>query len=155
MSLLEFYGEQHNSGERGSIEISDGHITFRSKPLILIRAIVVIVLVSVVWWLAWPYLPLEGFQRGLLLVGASLIYASLGYLIRPEPNFENMGWLGGLMDHPFRYSDDINRTLLLVRILLDPGRFVAVSLVDLPLLFASDEETSTDPTMETQDNADW
>jgi hypothetical protein len=135
MSLLELYGEQFDPGDKGTVEISDGHITFRSKPLILFRAIVVIVLVSAAWWLAWPYLPLEGFQRGVLLVGVTLIYVSLGYLVRPEPNFENMGWLGGVVDNPVRYSDDINRTLLTVRILLDPGRFVAVSLVDLPLLF--------------------
>jgi hypothetical protein len=132
---MELFGEQYDPGQKGTVTISDGHITFRSKPLILIRAVVVIVLVSAVWWLSWPHLPLEGLQRGALMVGVTLIYVSLSYLIRPEPAFENMGWLGGLMDNPVRYSDDINRSLLTLRILLDPGRFVAVSLVDLPLLF--------------------
>jgi hypothetical protein len=43
---------------------------------------------------------------------------------------ENLGLLGGAFDHPFRYWDDLNRQLLLLLILLWPGRFIAESIVD-------------------------
>ena len=47
---------------------------------------------------------------------------------------DNIGWLGGLMDHPFRYSDDINRGLLGLKLILMPGRLIAESVVDMAIL---------------------
>jgi hypothetical protein len=44
---------------------------------------------------------------------------------------DNLGWLGGLMDDPLHYSDDISRFLLFLLIVLWPGRFLASALVDL------------------------
>jgi hypothetical protein len=70
-----------------------------------------------------------------LLIGGTLIYAAVGYLVRPEPNFDNTGIAGGLIDHPGRYSDDINRELIGANVLLGPGRFIAESLVDFVLLW--------------------
>ncbi len=45
-----------------------------------------------------------------------------------------LGWLGGLMDHPFRYSDDINRFPIFLMIRLWPGRLIAESMIDTFLL---------------------
>jgi len=61
---------------------------------------------------------------------ATLIYLAIAYHVHPQPDMENIGWLGGLLDHPFRYSDDINRFLVFLVILLWPGRFIAESFVD-------------------------
>lgn len=44
-------------------------------------------------------------------------------------------WLGGLIDHPFRYSDDINRLLIFLSLLLLPGRMVAMGLIDFARAF--------------------
>jgi hypothetical protein len=35
-----------------------------------------------------------------------------------------VGWLGGLLNHPFRISDDVNRWLVIFFILLLPGKLV-------------------------------
>lgn len=32
-----------------------------------------------------------------------------------EPDYNNIGWLGGLIDHPFRFSNDINRNLIFIK----------------------------------------
>ena len=59
------------------------------------------------------------------------IYLALGYVFRPRPNFENLGWFGGLMDNPFRVSDGYNRFLVLLLVLFSPARFLSTSIVDL------------------------
>ncbi|WP_266213722.1 hypothetical protein [Paraliomyxa miuraensis] len=63
--------------------------------------------------------------------GILLAYLLVAYFIRPRPDFDNIGWLGGLIDNPFRYSDDINRFLMFLMVVLLPGRFVSDSLVEL------------------------
>ena len=71
-----------------------------------------------------------------IAAGLTLLYLVIAYLVHPQPDTSNIGWLGGLMDHPFRYSDDINRFLIFLVIALWPGRFVSESLVDVVLLLA-------------------
>jgi hypothetical protein len=66
------------------------------------------------------------------------IYLCLGYVFRPKPNLENLGWFGGLMDNPFRLSDGYNRFLVWLFVLFLPGRFVSTSIVDLFLPTAPD-----------------
>ena len=70
------------------------------------------------------------------------IYLGLGYMFRPKPDFENLGWFGGLMDNPFRFSDGLNRFLLSLLVLLLPARFVSTSLADM-LLPTSPDRPST------------
>jgi hypothetical protein len=81
----------------------------------------------------WVYSLWTGASSGPVL-GAGLFFTGLyllaAYLIHPKPDTSNVGWLGGFIDHPFRYSDDINRALVFLLILLWPGRLVANGLVD-------------------------
>jgi|GEM_PF-1345375 len=46
----------------------------------------------------------------------------------PEVNRHDMGWFGGLVDNPFSYSDDANRTKLLILLLMVPGKIILVTL---------------------------
>lgn len=64
-------------------------------------------------------------------VGLSAAYLVAAYLLRPSPDYSNIGFLGGLIDHPFRYSDDINRFLMFLLAFLWPGRFVATAIMDI------------------------
>jgi len=70
-------------------------------------------------------------------IGLGLAYLVLGYVVRPQANTNNLGlWFGRwgtLHNHPFRLSDDVNRLLLAMAVLLWPGRFIAESLVDAVL----------------------
>jgi len=56
-----------------------------------------------------------------------------------------------LIDHPWRYSDDINRTLLTAQCFLGPGRFIAESLLDVRELFKERQEAGVrDERLETR-----
>jgi hypothetical protein len=75
--------------------------------------------------------------------GALAIYLLIAYFVDLEPDYENLGYslmrdrsgrlpiLGWLrIDDPFQWSDGVAREFLFYRILLSPGRFVAVALTD-------------------------
>ncbi len=66
-----------------------------------------------------------------MLLGIVIIYLCAGFALHPEPDDDDLGWWGGLVDNPFRYSDNANRLLLLLYLALLPARFVAEALVDL------------------------
>jgi hypothetical protein len=42
--------------------------------------------------------------------------------------------LGGVIDDPFRYSDDINRFLLFLKVFLFRGEFLSESIIDVTRL---------------------
>jgi hypothetical protein len=58
-----------------------------------------------------------------------IVYLFVAYWLDVEPDMENIGFFHGLVNHPFRMSDNINRTMAFVKVALMPGRFVARSLV--------------------------
>jgi len=65
-----------------------------------------------------------GIPHGLGATLACLAYVVVGTLLRPEPDLSNVGLLGGLIDHPFRLSDDVNRFLIFLLVFLWPGRVI-------------------------------
>ena len=58
----------------------------------------------------------------LLLWGG--IYLALCLFVHPRPKHNNLGWAGGLIDNPFRWSDDVNRFLLFFDAFLIPGKLM-------------------------------
>ena len=76
----------------------------------------------------------RGGDQGEHIVAFALIagiYLALGYSVHPEPDMSNLGWLGGLVNDPIYYTDNVNRQLLALLLVLFPGRFLAESLVDM------------------------
>ena len=51
-------------------------------------------------------------------------------LVSPQPDGDNLGMAGGLVDDPMRVSDDVNRELLFLAVLVAPGRWVAGALIE-------------------------
>ncbi|NQT36631.1 MAG: hypothetical protein HQ581_04030 [Planctomycetes bacterium] len=143
MSFLEFWGERVSPGKIGSVTTPEGHEACRYKPLVLIKFLFVVIGLPVAWCLVVPRVPLPLWQAIAAVVGGTLIYVALCYLIDFEPEMDNLGWLGGAMDNPVRYSDDVNRWLLGLKCLLGPGRFVAESVLDIRIFFQGrPQETS-------------
>jgi len=129
MSLLEWLGESYNPGSIGGIEIG-GRPRERSRFAVVACFVVAAALLT-----GWAYVVLfvwqvRSWEWLAINAGATLVYLLVGYFIHPAPDTENLGMLGGLFDHPFRYSDDLNRHLLFLLIILWPGRFIAESIVD-------------------------
>jgi hypothetical protein len=61
----------------------------------------------------------------------TVVYLVAAYVFSPQPEVSNLGFFGGLIDHPFRFTDDVNRVLLFLMAFLWPGRLIAAGLVDL------------------------
>ncbi len=95
------------------------------------RFLIAAALVAVVYGLLFTYLLEPTGKAVAWAVGIGVAYCLAAYFVRPEADTSNLGWAGGLIDHPFRFSDDINRLLLFLTIILWPGRFVAESLIDV------------------------
>ena len=55
----------------------------------------------------------------------------VAYFVNPKPDPSNVGWAGGLIDHPFRWSDDQNRMLLALNVVLLPGRLAVAGVRDV------------------------
>ncbi len=131
MRVLEYLGESLDPRPMGSVGLGDDD-TSRGAPSltsVLVRAVAAAALVGGLLYFLRVHLGWGGETR--VWVGASVTYVGLGYLLRPRPDTSNMGWLGGLVDDPFHYSDDVNRFLLFLAVVLYPGRFVGQALVDL------------------------
>jgi len=140
MSFLEWWGESVDPGSRGTVELGGAHAPCQSRTLILLRFWFVVLLLPVAWGVAVCSIPWPPLEAAAVVVGGTFIYVALAYLIQPEPSWDNMGVCGGLIDHPGRWSDDWNRFLVQLAIVLGPGRFIAESLLDARVLFAAAEE---------------
>ena len=131
MSLFEWLWEGANPGPIGGVEVGGQDRSDRSRAMVIVSF-----LFAAGGLAGWAYLVLAVFEvrsvAGLAGIGsATLAYLVLGYFVHPRADMSNVGWAGGLMDNPFRYSDDLNRLLLTVMIVLLPGRFIAEAMVDM------------------------
>ena len=140
MSLFEWFGEAYNPGSIGGVDFSYNYKEGKkqSNGIVLIKFFFSLVVVGIGYLLIFTKLcPLSmaNFFKTNLLV---CIYLAIALLIQPKPDYSNIGLLGGIFDHPFRYSDDINRFLLFVVILLYPGKFIVKSIVRGIFLFRGD-----------------
>lgn len=131
MSLFEWLGESFNPGPIGSVDAGPTDRRDRTRAMVIVSFLLAAAALG-----GWGYLILVVFEvrstEGLVGCGlGTFVYLLLGYFLHPKPDTSNLGWLGGMMDHPFRYSDDINRFLLTLMILLLPGRFVSEAVVDM------------------------
>ncbi|KKK72810.1 hypothetical protein LCGC14_2900150 [marine sediment metagenome] len=140
MRYTEYWGERVNPGNVGKIAVGEEHEPCQCKPLVFVRFLFVIIALPVAWVLAIPYVPLPMWQAAIVVIGGTLIYVAMSYLVDPQPDLENIGHLGGLVDNKTRYSDDLNRLLQQAQYVLGPGRFVAESLFDIKCFFVHEEK---------------
>lgn len=123
MSLFELLGEKKNPGSIGGFEKSSRVKIDLNLSTLLLKTI------PLVGALTWIYITVSDRTFNLKLLAIMImilfLYGLAGYWINPKPDYNNIGWLGGLIDHPFRFSDDINRHLIFMKIFLLPGRALA------------------------------
>jgi hypothetical protein len=130
MSLFEIIGESLDPGPIGGIDTGPPPREPRSRTAVLLRGVVALAIVTTVFLGTAVVGPLASGRPG-MAGGVIGVYLLLGYFVRPRPDYENMGWLGGILDNPFRYSDDINQMLWVLRLVLWPGRWASTAIVDL------------------------
>ncbi|MCO4747051.1 MAG: hypothetical protein KC912_19805 [Proteobacteria bacterium] len=130
MGLFEFIGEQFSPGPTRGSELPD--VPRHGSTLsVLVRVAVASALVvgalAAVWWVPET----SDLDMVSYAAIALFLYVVVSTFLRPRPSLDNLGWAGGLIDNPLRYSDDINRTKLLIAVLMSPGRFIGLSFFDL------------------------
>ncbi len=152
MSFLEFWGERVDPGNVGTVAVGQEHEACQCRPLVWARFVFVLIGLPVFWFFAVPYVPLPLWQAWAAVVGGTLIYVALGYLIDPQPSMDNIGVAGGMFDHEWRYSDNLNRALLGAKVFLGPGRFVAESLSDMLAVSKTAESQTGGPLSEEEFN---
>jgi hypothetical protein len=137
-SLTEFQGQSKLLHKSGGVEIhTDFYRQRRPVWLVLLKLLGVLGMVAV-WFaialpslLEWEY-PL--WQAIAIATGVMVVYTAIAFFFRPEPNTDNMGGGGGLMNDPFQSSDNVNRFLWRLSCCLGPGRFTFETMLDLGVL---------------------
>ena len=72
---------------------------------------------------------------GVVWIIEAVYLVSAHYLIL-EPDMDNLGWSGGLMNDPFQFADNQNRIILFVKIILLPGRIINACFKDFTYLIS-------------------
>lgn len=125
MSLFEWLGESRAPGPTGDVEFSAPSPSTAHTHVIVLRGLLGALMLAGALYAVW-----HATDRALSVV-VLLVYLGVAYLAVPRPDVSNVGWFGGLVDHPFRWSDDWNRGLVFFRLLLWPGRFTVGALRDV------------------------
>jgi hypothetical protein len=127
--LLEWFGEMHDPGSRGSLAFSAPKVRWRPGIVVFLHTLLAYIGFGVLVWsivyFAWGDWGWLTFWSCLLL-----LYLLAAHYLIPDADFDNLGWFGGLFDNPFRWSDDWNRLLVFLWIMLCPGRFMTVGMRD-------------------------
>ncbi|MDF2907769.1 MAG: hypothetical protein K0R34_3090 [Herbinix sp.] len=127
MGLLEYLFERKNPGTVGEIQKNQPPLETRSVAWVVLKLIISIVIICGLFYIT----VLQDFSFGRLLIYILTLtgYSIICYRYVPRPDTSNMGLFGGIIDNPFRYTDDLNRFLMFLSILLYPGRFISTTLV--------------------------
>ena len=119
MGLFEWLGESFNPGPTGNIQRHE-NASWQPKSKFTTWLFTLLGL-GIFGFLAWCILQSDAIWQWTL---ALLIYLIIAWVASPRPDYRNMGWAGGLLDNPFRISDDYNRMLSLLALLLVPGKLI-------------------------------
>ncbi|WP_020607015.1 hypothetical protein [Spirosoma spitsbergense] len=82
----------------------------------------------------WHSVPIS---QSIVKLAGLCFYVGSSHRLTAKPDYSNMGWFSGLVDNPFRSSDNVNRWLVYLQVFLLPGKLMAYSLVMGWFLFQS------------------
>jgi hypothetical protein len=152
--MFEYLGEQIDPKNIGTFEFNTEHeAPKRPLWLVLLKLFGLLAMLPIGYVLVIPLLPLPAWQSISVASGILLIYIGLAFFVRPEPDTDNLGWAGGLVDDPFHYSDDANRWLLLLHCALGPGRFASEAILDACALLGVTKTVDKEAVIEEADRA--
>ncbi|PCJ58161.1 MAG: hypothetical protein COA79_14170 [Planctomycetota bacterium] len=120
MSFVKWLYAERNSQQKGS----------KTNIEVVLQFIFVAMFLGFIFIIINKYTDVSLGTLGLILVGL-FVYCLAGYFIKPKPDTSDMGYAGGLIDNPFSFSDDVNRGLLTLKIILIPGVFFAITFIQM------------------------
>ena len=116
-------------GPLGEVDVGERKRGARSRDGVILRFAIAAALV--VLWAVFVILRLRSGNAILMGAAGTIVYLFAAYFMHPEADETNLGWFGGMMNNPFRFSDNINRFLLFLKVFLLPGRFISEAFVDM------------------------
>lgn len=129
MGIFEIIGELINPGPVGKVDLSDNDYNIRQK-LIPIRFVVSLIIIGLIEYLLIFQTNCDSDSAYILQINIALvIYLLISLFINVKPDYDNLGWVPFLINNPFRFSDNINRFLMILNLLLTPGKFISKSIV--------------------------
>ncbi len=128
MGIFEIIGELINPGSIGKLGFNDNENHVRQK-FIPIRFIISMVIIGIIEYLFLSELNYLDFSYILKINVFLIIYLLISYIINIKPEYGNLGWVPFLINNPFRFSDNINRFLLILKILFMPGKYISRSVI--------------------------
>ena len=133
MSIFEYLFERKKSGNVGSFEKSKLSIKHVSIPILLLKLFISIFMVYALFYITVSQS--LNFINMMIFLLILFGYCLLSYKFIPRPDKSNMGLLGGIIDHPFRYTDDLKRVLILFLVLMYIGRFITLTALQIMMQF--------------------
>ncbi len=129
MGIFKNMDELFTPGPTGTIDFDDKDPEVRQKYIPVRFAIALIIIGTIEYFLVFATGRSDDYYYILLVNIFLLVYLLLAAIIRIEPNTENLGLVPFLIGHPFRFSDNLNRFLVMLNILFLPGKFLSRSIV--------------------------
>lgn len=133
MSFIEWLLEPANPGPVSKLETNSHEPDNDDKPprkwLIWLAVVIGWLVLGVAFYWVFQDLFHEETKSILVKLGNLALYILTGHFVTAKPNYTNVGWLGGVIDNPFRISDDYNRWLVFIEVILLPGKLMAYSLI--------------------------
>lgn len=126
MGLIEFIGELIRPGKIGTVDITKREKEKRIGMLI-VKTILSIAIVTVLYYLIFAIS--FNIKELIVFIAVMVVYSVAGYFILPKPDYSNVGWLGGVFNNPFRISDNVNRMLFFIMVILMPGRLISTTVL--------------------------
>lgn len=129
MSLFEIIGELITPGPIGGLDFGD-HVSNDKLKYIPIRFAISLIIICLIEYY-FVFRP-DIFDVKSAFVKVNIIlwtYLLISYVLRVKPNYSNTGWVPFLINNPFRFSDNINRFLVLIEIIFYPGKYISRSII--------------------------
>lgn len=145
MSFFEWLGESDDPGPSGEAQFGARQRGRQTRRGVLVRVFVSLGLLGLLGFIMYHQMGIREFQTYRNTGVGVMVYSLIAFFVHPEPDTSNVGFLGGLVDHPFRYSDDVNRILIFLLLVLLPGRFLSEAWVDLIRLIRHSARKSVPP----------
>jgi hypothetical protein len=117
--------------QRGTVELNLDHVAER-KPLwlVMLKLVALAAMIALGLALVMPLIPLPSRQATAVASFVLFVYCVVAHYVRPQPNTDNLGWFGGLMNDPLQFNDNLNRLLFKLHCFLGPGRFASAAVID-------------------------
>ncbi len=141
MSLFEWFCERKNPGTVGSVETGHRGLPSRSNGSVTFRFLIAFILVGFFYYSLYSSASVKALELFIMPSLFLVPYCLFGYFIRPKPDTSNMGWAGGLINNPFKITDNWNRQLMVFKVILMPGAFITESFIQFTQLFISSKNT--------------